>query len=105
MFCDASSRWERWLVLSPKTKGAARAAAPAAQSASVLLFLFEPPALPLPQPPPNQARDKDGRVTVALCSQVFSIAALGRNSTSPHTAAALPSLLLCSSFVHPPTPR
>lgn len=41
---------------------------------------------------------------MVLCSQVFSIAAPGPNSTSPHTAAALPSLSLYSPIVHAPTP-
>lgn len=73
------------------------------QPASALSFSLNPLHYHHKFPPPH-AWDKERRVTVVLCSQVFSIAALGCNSTSPHTAAALPSLSLCSPIVHPPSP-
>lgn len=76
----------------------------AGHSASpVPFFLLQPP--PHPPQPASPARDKERRMTVVLRSQVFSFAAPGRNSSSPHAAAALPSLSLCISIVHPPTPR
>lgn len=70
------------------------------QPASAFSFPIWTPHHHRPQPPETKRR-----VTVVLCSQVFSIAAPGRNCSSPHSAAALPSLPLCGSIVQLPTPR